>query len=374
LHKLNWTVGKKLALAFSFLLIFLVGVALFSFWQINLLQASSESLANDSLRKLTLAQQAQRAARSQVAALYSLFLLNQREERVPVYPVFDRNGELLSTSLKDLSKVPSSAEEMKLFASVLDARSLFDKSVTTTFDEIELDIPSAKSLMVNETEPLLGHLVQRLDDLVALQDTRVKAQIASNRETGQLAKRMILMIGVLAGVVAAISVWAITRSIVRPLNYAVQFADEIAQGKLDSSLPLKGQGELKTLLDALTRMREGIDAREKRIGVLAYFDPLTGLPNRAKFHQNLRDLLAAGGTQATPVGVMLMNLNRFKNVNDALGYEAGDALLKEVGWRVKATLAKSGGMVARQQADEFIILLPDCDAERAVRVAAIKMK
>jgi diguanylate cyclase (GGDEF)-like protein len=116
-------------------------------------------------------------------------------------------------------------------------------------------------------------------------------------------------------------------------------------------------------------MRNEIDAREQHIGILAYFDPLTGLPNRTKFHQQLGELLANGSAPLPSISVIIMNLNRFKNVNDALGYEAGDALLKEVGRRIQAILDNIGGIVARQQADEFSVLLPFGGAIKALRAA-----
>jgi diguanylate cyclase (GGDEF)-like protein len=353
----NWTVGRKLAVAFVTLLLFLAGVAFFSVLQINKLQASSEFLRSDGLHKSALAHSAQFSARSQVTALYSLFFLDDREARVPVYGNIDHHKDQLSKALEALRNSDSGGNDSTTFVQVLDARQDFDKSINATGAEIELNPVSAKRLMVSQTVPKLVLLEQRLEELVSMQNHRVEMQIASNGEAGELAKNLIMAFGLLATLIAAISAYAITRSIVRPLSGAIQFANEIAQGRLDSPLPQTGDGELKTLLSALDRMRHGIDAREKRIGMLAYFDTLTGLPNRTKFHLELSETLADSAAKNSEISVMTMNLNRFKNVNDALGYEAGDALLIEVGKRIQAILDGTGGMVARQQADEFSILL-----------------
>jgi diguanylate cyclase (GGDEF)-like protein len=361
----NWTVGKKLGAAFAAVLMLLAAVALFSLWQIGQLQQSSEFLRNDGLHKSTLAQTAQRAARSQVTALYSLFLLDQREARIPIYPIIDKNRDLLSTTLEELRKIETSESEMAVFARVLAARESFDKSVYAIVDEIELDPGSAKAVMVRQTGPELDQLVRRLDELVVLQDGRVEAEIASNREAEHLARMLIVLLGAAATAIAALSAVAIARSIVRPLSGAVQFADEIAQGRLQAPLPRAGSGELATLLGALARMRDGIEARERRIGMLAYSDVLTGLPNRTRFHQQLGEMLMEENTRRQGVGVLLMNLNRFTNVNDALGYEAGDTLLKEAGVRIRSILERHGGMVARLQGDEFSALLPSACADQA---------
>ncbi|MFI5913543.1 putative bifunctional diguanylate cyclase/phosphodiesterase [Dactylosporangium sp. NPDC051541] len=87
---------------------------------------------------------------------------------------------------------------------------------------------------------------------------------------------------------------------------------------------------------------------------LATYDPLTGLINRQRF-QALTDRHRAAGT---PVAVLLMDLDRFKDVNDALGHDVGDQLLRLVGERLQARLGDRG-TVARFGGDEFAVLLPD---------------
>jgi diguanylate cyclase (GGDEF)-like protein len=358
LHTHNWTVGRKLGVAFASVLFLFAGVVLLSVAQINRLQKSSELLRSDGLYKSSLARTAQSAARSQVAALYSLFFLDQRDARIAVYRVIDQNKSKFSQALVELQNADSNPKELAIFDQVQAARQHFEAAAGATYDEIELDPVSAKNMMVNQTVPQLAELEQRLEELAASQNQRVESEIAANDEAGEIAKKLIITFGALATIIAALSSYAITRSIVRPLSSAVQFADDIAQGRLNSTIPKIGDGELETLLLALERMRQGIDAREKRIGLLAYYDPLTGLPNRTKFHQQLSANLEGGASQVREISVMTMNLNRFKNVNDALGYEAGDALLKGVGKRIQAILENTHGMVARLQADEFCILLP----------------
>ncbi|WP_433080929.1 putative bifunctional diguanylate cyclase/phosphodiesterase [Dactylosporangium sp. CA-052675] len=87
---------------------------------------------------------------------------------------------------------------------------------------------------------------------------------------------------------------------------------------------------------------------------LANYDPLTGLPNRQRF-QALTDRLRSAGT---PVAVLLMDLDRFKDVNDALGHDVGDQLLRLVGERLQERLGDRG-TVARFGGDEFAVLLPN---------------
>ena len=102
---------------------------------------------------------------------------------------------------------------------------------------------------------------------------------------------------------------------------------------------------------------------------LALHDRLTGLPNRALFQEAVRQAVGAAKREMNSTAVMLMDLDRFKEVNDTLGHHFGDLLLKEVGERLRACLRESD-MVSRLGGDEFAILLPVvADAEAALVTA-----
>jgi diguanylate cyclase (GGDEF)-like protein len=109
--------------------------------------------------------------------------------------------------------------------------------------------------------------------------------------------------------------------------------------------------------------------REKQIRHLAYHDALTGLPNRALFHQRVDRALAAARRHGTTVAVMCIDVDHFKNVNDSLGHSAGDAVLKSVSDRLREAV-REVDTVARLGGDEFGILLTDLDApEHATMLA-----
>ncbi len=96
---------------------------------------------------------------------------------------------------------------------------------------------------------------------------------------------------------------------------------------------------------------------EERIRHLALFDELTGLPNRNLFLQCLNETLSdseAGGK----VSLLLLDIDRFKQINDTLGHGAGDAVLREVGHRLRSSLREKD-LVARVGGDEFVILTPN---------------
>ncbi|WP_348629360.1 EAL domain-containing protein [Methylobacterium sp. 17Sr1-1] len=112
-------------------------------------------------------------------------------------------------------------------------------------------------------------------------------------------------------------------------------------------IPFEGRSATLTACVDVTEQRRA----ERRIAHMALHDALTGLPNRVLFHQRLAEAAASG----TSLGLLMLDLDHFKLVNDTLGHPAGDALLREVAERLRACLGPDG-LVARLGGDEFAIL------------------
>lgn len=116
--------------------------------------------------------------------------------------------------------------------------------------------------------------------------------------------------------------------------------------------------EVKLLEELATDVSFALDYLEKaaRADYLAYYDPLTGLPNRSLFHDHLGQHLRTRGAERAMVAVLLFNLDRFRNVNETLGRKAGDKLLKKVAARLKAAM-EGREMPARVGTDAFALIL-----------------
>lgn len=107
---------------------------------------------------------------------------------------------------------------------------------------------------------------------------------------------------------------------------------------------------------------------EEMIKHMAYYDTLTDLPNRTLFHDRLRQAILAGEERREPMALLLMDLNRFKEVNETLGHYHGDFLLQQVGPRLRRVLPESA-IIARLGGDEFAMLLPVAGVEEARKAA-----
>jgi diguanylate cyclase (GGDEF)-like protein/PAS domain S-box-containing protein len=109
--------------------------------------------------------------------------------------------------------------------------------------------------------------------------------------------------------------------------------------------------------------------REEQVTFMAYHDKLTGLPNRALFEQHLELVLVRARHDGSAAGLLYLDLDRFKQVNDSLGHAAGDELLREVAARLRKA-ARSGDLVVRLGGDEFVLVLGDLPADDAANIAA----
>ncbi len=120
-------------------------------------------------------------------------------------------------------------------------------------------------------------------------------------------------------------------------------------------------------LDITERKKE-----EERINYLANYDVLTGLPNRYLLSDRIEQALSSAQRNQARVAVLFIDLDRFKNINDSLGHDIGDALLKLVARRLKSCLRRTD-TIARQGGDEFVAVLTELDSADEVIFVAEKM-
>ncbi|ELX08509.1 signaling protein [Janthinobacterium sp. HH01] len=183
------------------------------------------------------------------------------------------------------------------------------------------------------------------------------------------------LIGLTLGgiLLSALAIVFTAKRIAQPISELADTAKRLEQGDYKGQIDTSREDEIGALAHAFDAMREGIAKREQEIRRLAYWDTLTNLPNRAQFVLLLDDALAEAAKREESVFVLMMDLDRFKHVNDVMGHSFGDALLRQVAGRLQLLLAnrrQSSAQVARLGGDEFAVLLPDSDLDSAQRMAA----
>lgn len=162
------------------------------------------------------------------------------------------------------------------------------------------------------------------------------------------------------------------RRVTTPLRALIKATKLLAKGDYDTPMQhLQRKDEIGGLARAFDHMRIDIGAQQTEIRKLAYWDRQTGLANRARFREAVQQAIDSrtGAEQPSPLSVVMLDLDRFKHVNDVLGYTFGDSLLNAVARRLEQQDIGHDGMVARLGGDEFAILLAHNDADAALVVA-----
>jgi diguanylate cyclase (GGDEF)-like protein len=362
-------IAVRLALAFGLLLALLAGVVALALSQAERVGESSRLVAETSLHQVLLARQAEKAAQAGAQQLHTLFLLKTRQERVPVYALIDARFGEQKAALSQLLADAHAVEDAVVVERLIAARGRFEAAFQRTVEEVELDPPAARPIMLRETLPALNDMLDSLDAMVAVKSDQANATIASIRMQQAQSRQSVLELSGLAVVAALLCAVMITRSITRPLALTVTLAREIADGKLDSPMPAAGRDEVGRLITALGEMRDSLAQREARIVDLAFRDPLTGLANRTLFNDRLGQAVGTAARTGHAMSVLLIDLDRFKKVNDVLGHPVGDELLNQVAVRLSRELRRTTDTVARIGGDEFAVLLPSQGREGAALLA-----
>jgi diguanylate cyclase (GGDEF)-like protein/PAS domain S-box-containing protein len=128
----------------------------------------------------------------------------------------------------------------------------------------------------------------------------------------------------------------------------------------------------KKLMAAVVQDISERKAYEDNLTVMAYYDPLTGLPNRRLFHDRLTQAVAQAERHSKLIAIFFLDLDRFKSINDTLGHETGDQLLQAVADRLTSVVRKCD-TVARLGGDEFTVLLDEIANVQEAEVVAQKI-
>lgn len=216
-------------------------------------------------------------------------------------------------------------------------------------------------------------LMDAINEDLRLVDMKVKQEYQTilKKQTSASNKQNYILIGtiLLFLVYIIISIKLLQHFIIKPIAIMARaMKDEALHHNGLTSLKLNRTRETQDLIDAFNEMNHQVFKRQDELEYQAMHDSLTGLPNRLMLHQRLEYHLLIAEREPQNLIFMMLDLNRFKEINDTLGHHIGDSLLVQVGERI-LKLLRSMDTVARLGGDEFAILLPDTNREQAGNVA-----
>ena len=157
----------------------------------------------------------------------------------------------------------------------------------------------------------------------------------------------------------------------RDLNLLLMFAS-IVSIAIENAMAVDNMERTRKVNDdyrmRLEILNKQLMESSKELEYLSLYDTVTGLPNRSLFHDRLARNISQAILAEEQIGILLIDLNRFKEVNEALGHERGDLLLKKIARRFERNM-KTEETLARLGGDEFVIILPDADQKISIERA-----
>ena len=244
---------------------------------------------------------------------------------------------------------------VKLIQQISDKNSVLTKTMDSEVSIQGLDYSTRYLELLNQKDQVLIAVLQR----------SISESLAPYL-TLQLNLLALTILGALVFIAGSIFT---AKRITEPLTTLVKTAELLEKGDYREVIQSNKNDEIGHLGRTFDRMREAIAERERKISKLAYWDELTQLPNRAFFTDQLIKFSESYKENGQTFSVLMMDLDRFKHVNDVLGHSAADKLLTGVAWRLKGNCKSENDIVARLGGDEFGIILANTSAVLALEVA-----
>ncbi|MBI4356419.1 MAG: EAL domain-containing protein [Gammaproteobacteria bacterium] len=162
--------------------------------------------------------------------------------------------------------------------------------------------------------------------------------------------------------------WWLAKGVTSPLRLLLsKIKDMTASSKIEP-LKLNLPSEIAELAEEFNRMQKVIQKREREIQYRAFYDHLTGLANRNFFQERLGETLKLAHQNQSKISILVMDIDRFKEINDTLGYHTGDQLLKQLAQRLSYAF-RHVNLIARMGGNEFALLLPNTSEQEVATIA-----
>ncbi len=309
-------IGARVLAGFLVVLVLMASLAIVGLRYISETNQRLKEIVDNSNLKTELASTMQTALRERALSMHALSLMTDPFDKDAEMQRFNDYGSVYLSARERLEQLPLSIREQEILARISVLMSESNPEVNTVINlSMEGGGPELFDHMRNKAIPRQRKISEGVNDLILLQ--RELTDIAAQNADASYVKVRNLMIA------------------------------------LGSFAVLIG------LLITLYVSRR-VSQQARQLATQALYDPLTGLPNRSLLHDRIEQAIERTHRSNLSFCIVLMDLNHFKEVNDTLGHNVGDELLREVSRRLKG-LVRSEDTVARMGGDEFVIVLQGLD-------------
>ena len=319
--------GRAVRIGAGFVVVLALMVAL-SAISLNYVSEANQRLrdiAHNNNVKTELATIMHSALRERALCMHALPILTDPFEREAEVGRFNSHGITYLQARNRFEQMPLNAKEIKILARILqlsretqsETRALVEASIFSTSQTKILE------RLRNVAMPKQRAIAEQVSTLIDLQRQQTTAAVLDAKNSYERVRNLMLGLGAAALLVGLMIAWFVSRQVAR---------------------------------------------QAQQLAAQAMYDPLTGLANRSLLHDHLEHAIELSKRARTSFGVALMDLDRFKEVNDTLGHNVGDELLREVGRRLQGTV-RSVDTVARLGGDEYVVLIHGLEPDDVPTVA-----
>ena len=324
-NKQHLGMGTRIVAGFLIVLVLMLTLTIVGLRYVADANQRLRDIAQNNNVKTELATVMHSTLRERALAMHALSIITDPFEKDAEIQRFNSDGANYIQARRRLESMPLTREESDILARIREltqeAQPVVQEVVEmSTFDEDQTEIFEK---IRNVAMPRQRAIAEQVSALVDLQREQTSIAVRNAETSYAQVRNLMFLLGTAALLLGLAIAWFVSR---RVTHQARQLADQ------------------------------------------AMYDPLTGLANRSLLQDRLEHEIALAAREGTPFGVVLMDLDRFKAVNDTLGHEVGDELLREVGRRLKEAV-RGEDTVARLGGDEYVILLHELDELDVPRVA-----
>jgi len=230
--------------------------------------------------------------------------------------------------------------------------------------EWRADVP----FLQKRIQPVLGSIWRELDEIDLIIEASSDVHTAKISTIAGDISNILWLFSLFAFFVTVAGYINLQSNVLTPINKLSRALNNEAHGLTNEGLKSEDQAtEIKELHQAFVLMKDKVQERQSVLRLKALHDPLTDLPNRILMEDRLQQALTSANREKSSAAVMLIDLNKFKEINDSLGHHAGDIILQDTSKRLLSVL-RDTGTVARIGGDEFAIVIPEVNKPQVVLI------